>query len=96
MRKSGMPGGPWGLPDRKWRVPAGPGAGPDLEWGVPPRARAVSILKSEKPGRHERDAGLERLRLGLTDDMTLPARPRWPLDEARPALIGAGRKGPKA
>ena len=25
-------------------------------------------------------AGLERLRLGLVDDMTAPARPRWPLD----------------
>ena len=25
-------------------------------------------------------AGIERLQLGLTDDMTFPARPRWPLD----------------
>jgi len=25
-------------------------------------------------------AGIERLRLGLTDDLTLAARPRWPLD----------------
>lgn len=25
-------------------------------------------------------AGIERLRLGLTDDLTFPARPRWPLD----------------
>jgi len=25
-------------------------------------------------------AGIERLRLGLIDDMTAPARPRWPLD----------------
>ena len=25
-------------------------------------------------------AGIERLRLGLVDDMTFPARPRWPLD----------------
>jgi N6-L-threonylcarbamoyladenine synthase len=28
-------------------------------------------------------AGLERLRLGLVDDMTAVARPRWPLDELR-------------
>ena len=28
-------------------------------------------------------AGLERLRLGLSDDMTVPARARWPLDAAR-------------
>ncbi len=25
-------------------------------------------------------AGIERLRLGLTDDLSFPARPRWPLD----------------
>ena len=25
--------------------------------------------------------GIERLRLGLTDDLTFPARPRWPLDQ---------------
>ena len=25
-------------------------------------------------------AGIERLSLGLTDDMTFAARPRWPLD----------------
>lgn len=41
-------------------------------------------------------AGLERFRLGHTDDMTLAARPRWPLDSTRPALIGAGKKGAKA
>ena len=44
-------------------------------------------------------AGAERLRLGLTDPLTAPARPRWPLDEAaakhRP-LHAAGRKGAKA
>jgi N6-L-threonylcarbamoyladenine synthase len=28
-------------------------------------------------------AGLERLRLGLVDDMTAPARARWPLDTSR-------------
>ncbi len=27
-------------------------------------------------------AGLERLRLGMTDDLTFAARPRWPLDES--------------
>jgi N6-L-threonylcarbamoyladenine synthase len=41
-------------------------------------------------------AGIERLRLGRRDDLTLAARPRWPLDAARPALIGGGRKGAKA
>ena len=44
-------------------------------------------------------AGAERLALGLTSDIDAPARPRWPLDEAR-ALSDpshkAGRKGPKA
>jgi N6-L-threonylcarbamoyladenine synthase len=34
-------------------------------------------------------AGIERLRLGLSDDLSAPARPRWPLDEkAAPALNG--------
>jgi N6-L-threonylcarbamoyladenine synthase len=30
-------------------------------------------------------AGIERLRLGLVDDLTAPARPRWPLVEAEAA-----------
>jgi N6-L-threonylcarbamoyladenine synthase len=33
-------------------------------------------------------AGLERLRLGLTDGLDAPVRPRWPLDEAAGALKG--------
>lgn len=44
-------------------------------------------------------AGLERQRAGLIDDLSAPARPRWPLDSdaARtdPAS-GSGRKGPKS
>ena len=44
-------------------------------------------------------AGAERLRLGLVSDIDAPARPRWPLDEAR-ALADpvhpTGRKGAKA
>jgi N6-L-threonylcarbamoyladenine synthase len=41
-------------------------------------------------------AGIERLSLGLTDGLDLMARPRWPLDESQPALLGAGKKGAKA
>jgi N6-L-threonylcarbamoyladenine synthase len=41
-------------------------------------------------------AGLERFAHGETDDMTLAARPRWPLDTSRPAMLGSGRKGAKA
>lgn len=41
-------------------------------------------------------AGLERFRTGARDDLDLVARPRWPLDQASPALIGAGKKGAKA
>lgn len=41
-------------------------------------------------------AGLERARAGLFDDMTLVARPRWPLDEAAAPMLGAGKKGAKA
>ena len=41
-------------------------------------------------------AGIERARLGLWDDMTLAARPRWPLDPGAAPLVGSGRKGAKA
>ena len=37
-------------------------------------------------------AGVERLRLGLTDPLDAPARPRWPLDPGAPPAIGAGVK----
>ncbi len=37
-------------------------------------------------------AGLERLRLGLTDDLDFAPRPRWPLDPAAAPAIGAGVK----
>ncbi len=40
--------------------------------------------------------GLERLRHGQVDDLTLSARPRWPLDQISPALLGSGKKGAKA
>lgn len=32
-------------------------------------------------------AGIERLRLGMTDDMSFAPRPRWPLDEPRPQAV---------
>lgn len=41
-------------------------------------------------------AGIERFRLGRRDGFDLAARPRWPLDDRAPALLGAGRKGAKA
>ena len=41
-------------------------------------------------------AGLELFGAGQRDDLTLSARPRWPLDQSRPALVGGGRKGAKA
>ncbi|GAB4283107.1 MAG: tRNA (adenosine(37)-N6)-threonylcarbamoyltransferase complex transferase subunit TsaD [Roseovarius sp.] len=41
-------------------------------------------------------AGTELAALGQRDDLTLAARPRWPLDPARPAMLGGGRKGAKA
>ncbi|HMN38152.1 MAG TPA: tRNA (adenosine(37)-N6)-threonylcarbamoyltransferase complex transferase subunit TsaD [Hyphomicrobium sp.] len=37
-------------------------------------------------------AGAERLALGLTDGLDAAVRPRWPLDPAAPAAIGAGVK----
>ena len=41
-------------------------------------------------------AALERMQEHPPDDMTLAARPRWPLDRTSPALIGSGKKGAKA
>ncbi|WP_282092808.1 tRNA (adenosine(37)-N6)-threonylcarbamoyltransferase complex transferase subunit TsaD [Epibacterium ulvae] len=41
-------------------------------------------------------AGLERFKSGARDGMDLAARPRWPLDQTSPALLGSGRKGAKA
>jgi N6-L-threonylcarbamoyladenine synthase len=41
-------------------------------------------------------AGAERLALGMTDTLAAPAKPRWPLDEAAPAVLGSGAKGVKA
>lgn len=41
-------------------------------------------------------AGLERFKSGARDDMSLSARPRWPLDQTAPALLGSGKKGAKA
>lgn len=40
-------------------------------------------------------AGIERFRTGARDDLTLSARPRWPLDQSSPALLGSGKKGAK-
>ena len=37
-------------------------------------------------------AGVERLRLGLTDGMDFAPRPRWPLDPTAPKATGAGVK----
>ena len=41
-------------------------------------------------------AGIERFRLGQQDNMALAARPRWPLDQRSPSLLGSGKKGAKA
>ena len=41
-------------------------------------------------------AGSELLRSGVTSDMTLAARPRWPLDTTQPSMLGSGKKGAKA
>ncbi len=41
-------------------------------------------------------AGLEQFRAGHRDDLTLSARPRWPLDQTSPAMLGSGKKGAKA
>ncbi len=41
-------------------------------------------------------AGMERFRRGARDGLDLTARPRWPLDQTSPAMLGSGKKGAKA
>ncbi|WP_136443449.1 tRNA (adenosine(37)-N6)-threonylcarbamoyltransferase complex transferase subunit TsaD [Pacificoceanicola onchidii] len=41
-------------------------------------------------------AGSELFALGRVSDMSLAARPRWPLDKRAAPLIGSGKKGAKA
>lgn len=41
-------------------------------------------------------AGIEQLRAGLSYSADFVARPRWPLDDRAPALLGSGKKGAKA
>lgn len=41
-------------------------------------------------------AAAEQSKLRSPDDMTLSARPRWPLDSRQPAMLGSGKKGAKA
>ena len=41
-------------------------------------------------------AGVELFRAGRRSDMTLAARPRWPLDERAAPMIGSGKRGAKA
>jgi len=41
-------------------------------------------------------AAAEQSNLRAPDDLTLSARPRWPLDTARPSMLGSGKKGAKA
>ncbi len=41
-------------------------------------------------------AGIERFRAGARDGLDLTARPRWPLDQTSPSMLGGGKKGAKA
>ncbi len=41
-------------------------------------------------------AGLTKLTTGQVDDLTLSARPRWPLDDTAAPMLGSGKKGAKA
>ncbi|MGJ8615663.1 MAG: tRNA (adenosine(37)-N6)-threonylcarbamoyltransferase complex transferase subunit TsaD [Sulfitobacter sp.] len=41
-------------------------------------------------------AAAEQRSAGNADDLTLSARPRWPLDTSQPAMLGSGKKGAKA
>ncbi|MDO5529631.1 MAG: tRNA (adenosine(37)-N6)-threonylcarbamoyltransferase complex transferase subunit TsaD [Paracoccus sp. (in: a-proteobacteria)] len=41
-------------------------------------------------------AGIEAYQAGRCDDMSLAARPRWPLDTRAAPMLGAGKRGAKA
>ncbi len=41
-------------------------------------------------------AAAEQMDARAPDDMTLSARPRWPLDQSQPGMLGSGKKGAKA
>ncbi|MGR3572025.1 tRNA (adenosine(37)-N6)-threonylcarbamoyltransferase complex transferase subunit TsaD [Brevirhabdus sp.] len=41
-------------------------------------------------------AGIEKIGAGAVAPSDLTPRPRWPLDQIRPALLGSGKKGAKA
>ena len=41
-------------------------------------------------------AGAENLAAGRIDDLTLAARPRWPLDRIAAPMLGSGKRGAKA
>ena len=41
-------------------------------------------------------AGIERLDVAPPDDLTLAARPRWPLDTGAAPMLGSGKRGAKA
>ncbi len=41
-------------------------------------------------------AGIERMMHDEQDDLTLSARPRWPLDDRAAPMLGSGKKGAKA
>tara|TARA_B110000467_G_scaffold123910_1_gene115859 strand:+ start:2001 stop:3092 length:1092 start_codon:yes stop_codon:yes gene_type:complete len=41
-------------------------------------------------------AGIELLKVGKVDNMSLKAKPRWPLDVISPPMLGSGKKGAKA
>ena len=41
-------------------------------------------------------AGMARMQQGDRDDLTLSARPRWPLDARAAPMLGSGKKGAKA
>ncbi len=38
----------------------------------------------------------EQMQTRAADDLTLSARPRWPLDQKQPGMLGSGKKGAKA
>ena len=62
----------------------------DLPFAAPPLALCTDN------GAMIAYAALTALERGRADDLSLAARPRWPLDQGAAPMLGSGKKGAKA
>ncbi len=91
-----------GSPARALAVAGGVAANAELRGALEAAAARAGFRLVAPPLRLCTDNGamiawaaIERLAAGMADAAVRP-RPRWPLDEAAPPMLGSGRKGAKA